>query len=57
MERPIRRKVASPPPPTPRDIPPDYQPSKAELEADVSISDATPDELLEAVINGGRRLR
>ena len=30
-------------------IPADYQPTKAELEADVSVP-CTPDELLEAVI-------
>lgn len=38
-----------------REVPPDYQPSKAELEADVSIPDATPDDLLRAVIHGGRQ--
>jgi len=38
-----------------REAPPDYQPSKAELEADISIPDATPDALLQAVISGGRQ--
>ena len=34
-----------------KEIPANYQPTKAELEADLRIPDATPDELLEAVIN------
>ena len=33
-----------------KDIPANYQPTKEELEADLRIP-ATPDELLEAVIN------
>ncbi len=37
--------------PSDKEIPSNYQPKKAELEADLRIPDATPDELLEAVIN------
>jgi hypothetical protein len=55
MGKHAQQKAASPPPQQPRDVPADYQPSKAELEADVSIPGTTPDALLEAVINGGRR--
>ena len=61
-ERPTEKEMKSPPGATERDVPTvevvdsSYQPSKAELEADVSI-DATPDEVARAITRTVRTSR
>ena len=50
--KPYKRKRGHREPPRPNGQPSTYQPSKAELEADMSI-DATPLEVAEALVSGG----